>query len=144
MKAHLSVLLILILASVQGTALAAAATQVDPSVTSVLAAGYWEHAGKRGTFRVVMSQGGFEHINTTVVAEWLEESSGSTSSPRVRTSRDLLRNHLASFDMPSLKVYPNRVRVTLNGVLTQMPDSKVSCVFDLLGDGTVRVVRECS
>jgi hypothetical protein len=142
MKAHLFVLLVL--ASAQEAVLAAAATQVDPSVTSVVTAGYWELSGKSGTFRVVMSHDGFEHVNTTVVAEWVEESSSPTSSPRVRTSRDLLRNHLASFEVPDLKIYSNRVRVTLKGVPTQIPDSKVSCVFDLLGDGTVRVVRECS
>jgi len=144
MKARHLVRVAFTLVLAQSALVVSAASPVDPSISSISTAGHWEHSGRSGTFRVVLSQDGFEHINTTVVAEWVEVSSTAPQPNIVATTRELLRNYLAAFEAPELKVYPDRVQVTLKGVLTQIPEGKVTCVFELLGDGTVRVVRKCS
>jgi hypothetical protein len=55
----------------------------------------------------------------------------------------LFRDFMASFVPPKVKVYKNRVRVTIEALLMQEPVRPVSRVFDLLADGKVRIVSEC-
>jgi hypothetical protein len=140
MKAPLSILVFLVLASAQGASLAAEAI---PSET-VSTFGHWEHAGKTGVFRIVMSESGLEQVKTTVLAEWVEDPTASSPSPQVRSSVYIFRNYMATFVPPKVKVYKNRVRVTLEGIFMRASDGSVSCVIDLLADGKVNVVRECT
>jgi hypothetical protein len=137
--AHLSALFFLILTSAQGPSLAAETGQLE----AVATAGRWEHAGKTGVFRVVISESGVEQVKTSVFAEWVEDPTASVPNPQALSRIYLFRNFMATFVPPKVKVYKNRVRVTLEGWLEQETFRAVSCVFDLLADGKVRVVSEC-
>lgn len=117
---------------------------VDPNIRHVASAGYWKHAGRSGVYRVVVYAGGFEHVVTSVVAEWVAEPTRRDDPVHILVRRDLLRDSMVSLGPPVLQAYPHRVRVTLGGVFTAFPDSRISCVYDLLEDGTVQVVRKCS
>src|SRR5688572_24850965 len=145
MRAHLFVRLVLGLAALQCGLASKAASEVDPSVTYVISEGYWQHTGRAGTFRVVVYAGGYQYIWNTVVAEWVAEPKNEDDSTSVLVKRNLLSAYRVSLGPPVFELHPNRVRVTLSGTETTAPyKKKITCVFDLLAEGTVRVVRECS
>ena len=53
---------------------------VPPNVTSVITLGYWQHAGQAGTYRVITTTEGWEHVWSRVFVEWLPEPTQSNPS----------------------------------------------------------------
>jgi hypothetical protein len=124
--------------------LAMAASEGDARVTSIVTAGNWEHQGSAGNFRIVVSVAGVANVTTSVVAEWVETVSEPSAQARVLMRKQVLSSIPAMFNAPDVAFFPNRMRVSLRGVLPRVPTTRTSCVFDMLGDGTVRVVEGCT
>jgi hypothetical protein len=144
MKGHLSVLASILTALLVPVARGEVIPSADAEITYVVSGGYWEHAGRSGTFRIVVSDGGVEHVYSRVSAQWITEAPTSERDKRIAVSKILLSGHLISVGLPELTALNNQVRVTLSGVLTHMPEHLVSCVYLLKADETVVVERECS
>jgi hypothetical protein len=56
-------------------------TSVDPSISDVRSAGYWTDGDSDGSYRVVLSYGGREEINTTIVLEWVSRGGEDPAQP---------------------------------------------------------------
>jgi hypothetical protein len=72
------------------------------------------------------------------------EPSSPDQPYRIVSTKQLQGAFLGSLRAPQLTPGQNEVRVKLSGTLSQFPDQSVTCEYLLKGDGTVRVVRECS
>jgi hypothetical protein len=116
---------------------------VDPALVSTVTDGYWESAGMRGHYRVLLFRGGLEHITSRVVAEWVADPTGTRSDARVAHSSVLVDDCMCSLDTPRLDRLPVGVRVTLTGELTHIPGQNVTCAFELQPDGQVKVLSKC-
>ena len=112
------------------TAASSWTAEVPPDVVSVATGGYWEHAGRSGTFRVVLLRGGFEHVVSSLRAEWVAEPSSSEESPTIVHRIDLFSMFLGYLDAPIVSELKSGVRVTING--ENRIGGQVSCVVDLL------------
>lgn len=49
---------------------------VPTSVVSVASGGYWETKNERGRYRIIVEEGGWEHVKHRVHIEWISERSG--------------------------------------------------------------------
>lgn len=59
---------------------------IDPTVDSVVSGGYWIDGADRGTYRVVVRSGGFDHIVSDVTIEWLSDPRDEDEEPSVHKS----------------------------------------------------------
>ena len=143
MKRHLFVLCAVLTAVPVCVAQEGAPSSTDPSLVFLISGGYWEHNGARGAFRVLVRNGGFEHVSSQVSAEWVAEPQEAGQPSRVIFTRGLLNGGLISVGVPVLTPLKNQLRVTLHGVVSTDPDEKVSCEFLLKADGTAVVVKKC-
>ncbi|NJO17163.1 MAG: hypothetical protein HC877_15895 [Thioploca sp.] len=48
-------------------------SSVPTPVVNVVSGGYWEDAGQRGIYRVILTAEGWEHVSTRVKVEWIAE-----------------------------------------------------------------------
>jgi hypothetical protein len=122
---------------------AGAADVVPPDVVSVATGGYWEDAERRGTFRVTVRNVGFEHVSSSVLAEWIADPPTASDGSRSTRSHQLVAPGLFSFSPPIIERISNAARITLSGVNSHDPAQAVKCVFELFPDGTVRVLQAC-
>ncbi len=60
-------------------ALSADPEKIDASISSVVSGGAWEVSGKRGTYRVVVIEKGWEHVSSSVWIQWIEEDADKKS-----------------------------------------------------------------
>jgi hypothetical protein len=70
-------------------AIAAEASAISASVSSVAAGGDW---GGNGFFRLVVMRGGFEHVHYRAYAQWIKDPTSNYDGPRLEKSvevRDL-------------------------------------------------------
>ncbi|WP_164962249.1 hypothetical protein [Rubrivivax sp. JA1026] len=82
-KAILALALVCIEASAQVPA-------VPSNVTSVQTIGYWRHDGQSGTYRVITTREGWEHVWSRVFIEWLPEPASRDATPTPSQSVELL------------------------------------------------------
>jgi hypothetical protein len=94
---------------------------VDPSVVEICSAGWWEETGHGGTYRVVVRQGGFEHINTSVQVEWLMQGYADTRERRVVHSILFLDTLLGAVTIESMKRTKDGVKLVLAGQMQYGP-----------------------
>lgn len=119
------------------------AAPVDSSLAYVSTDGYWEYAGRRGSYRVLVFSGGFEHVSSRVVAEWVAEPLNAESTAAVVHEVEVVGPGFFSFGAPVLTRIDGGERLTLRGVDTHSPETTIVCVFDLLPDRKVRAVQPC-
>ena len=55
------------------SAVSAQVPTVPTNVTAVQTLGYWQHDGRSGTYRVITTTEGWEHVWSRVFVEWLPE-----------------------------------------------------------------------
>jgi len=125
------------------TATASYAVPIDATLAFAATGGYWESTGRGGAYRVLVFSGGFEHVSSRVVAEWVAEAGGASATAAVVSEHELVGFGFFSLGAPELARLKDGVRVTLSGVETHTPERKVTCVFDLHPKGQVTVVRQC-
>jgi hypothetical protein len=116
---------------------------VPIDVVAIVSGGYWVHDNFSGFVRVIVSNGGFEHVSSTVVAEWISEPRSTAERPRVARALELVAPGFVSLGAPVLERRGNLMRVTIEGVLSHEPAATVRCVFDLRPDGTAETIRSC-
>ena len=93
-------------------ALAAAqdTTRIDPSVSSVVSGGYWQHGPRGGRYRIIVRTADFEHVSSTVRVEWILIRNGSAKTFRFHFtiySGQELKDRLASAGFINVKLYGN-------------------------------------
>lgn len=72
------------------TASAQSSASVPAEVETVATGGYWVlDDSTRGTFRVVIETGGFEHIISDAHIDWIAEPTESDTPPRIVASTDI-------------------------------------------------------
>ena len=49
------------------------------NIESVTSGGYWEAAGRRGRYRIVVQNIGWEHVHSEMTIDWIEEALSSSS-----------------------------------------------------------------
>ena len=114
---------------------------VDPHIADVRTGGYWKEDGRDGHYRVVLSHGGWEEINTTVLLEWIATGRGEDRESTVAYSNVLFENLLGSVDISTFTAYPSGVRLELSGLLQD--GHKYHCRVDLNPGGIYRKARGC-
>ena len=124
-------------------AFAATPPSVAPSVVSVVTAGHWESGGTHGTYRVLLLRGGFEHVTSRVIAEWIADPTAATREAHVAYSKVLVDNCLCSLDTPQVEPIEGGVRVALSAELSHVPGKSLTCVFELRPKGQLLVLRQC-
>ncbi len=116
---------------------------VDPQVVSVASGGFWDIDGIRGIYRIVVSDFGFDHVSSQVVVQRISEPVGYAVEPVVFSQEVLVEPFAYNFDPPKLEPSSKGLKVTLSGVLAHDVKAKISCIFQLLQDGSVKEVQPC-
>ena len=100
---------------------------IDPSLTKVLVAGYWEDGAARGSYRVVEISEGLEEVRRRVVVQWLSDP--AEEEARVVASRALgpLAGNVWSVSDPDLLLVKGRWYVTARTTSrsTGQPDGRL-------------------
>lgn len=104
-----------------------AVPEIDPSLTKVLVAGYWEDGATRGSYRVVEIAEGSEEVRRHVVVQWLSDP--SEEEAHVVASRALgpLAGNVWSVSDPDLVLVKGRWYVTVRTTSRSMgqPDRRL-------------------
>jgi hypothetical protein len=76
-----STLLIAVLSLVATLAFgdAKSAPALAANIESVTSGGYWEAEGRRGRYRIVVQNIGWEHVHSEMTIDWIEEDPSSSS-----------------------------------------------------------------
>lgn len=119
------------------------AAPIDPQLAFAVTGGNWETGGRSGAYRVLVFTGGFEHVSSRVVAEWVADPTGNDTGPTVLSGHELVGAGFFSLGAPEVVRIEAGVRVTLSGVDAHSPEQEVSCVFELYPKGQVKVVKPC-
>jgi hypothetical protein len=130
------------IAAIWASSALASTPQVDPTLASVVTGGYWESGGLHGTYRVLLFRGGFEHVTSTAVAEWISDPPTQTA-PQIIHTKVLFDSCLCSLDPPKLTPTSKGARATLTGELTAFPGKTLTCKFDLSRDGYATAITKC-
>jgi len=59
------------------------ASALAANIESVTSGGYWEAEGRRGRYRIVVQNIGWEHVHSEMTIDWIEEDPSSSSLLRV-------------------------------------------------------------
>jgi hypothetical protein len=110
---------------------------------SAVRAGYWEHGDITGEYRVLVFSGGFEHISSWVVAEWIATPRDNDAEASIVHSTQLVAPGFFSLGAPVMTSRDGALRVELQGRYTHDPERSVSCIFDLLPNGEVKLIKAC-
>jgi hypothetical protein len=112
----------------------AADAPVDPSITDIRSAGFWEDAGHSGTYRVVVRHFGFEEISSSITLEWVSDSTRE-SSAHLNHSVILADALLGAIGIDSLRAMNGGVQLVLIGPLHN--GSQYHCVVVMRPDGSI-------
>lgn len=108
---------------------------VDPNVSTVRSGGYWEQAGSRGTYRVVVARYGSEHVSSHIRLEWV------TDDQKIAKTEVLHDALLGSIDIESMRWNQAGTRVVLAGELRD--GSKYRCEVQLKKNGEYSKAAGC-
>ncbi|MGE3347508.1 MAG: hypothetical protein AB7I35_08745 [Ramlibacter sp.] len=118
---------------------------VPASVQSVASGGYWQAEGKRGVYRVVIVNAGYEHVTSRVLVEWLQDPSSADEESKVISAVEPqlpFGNNVASLSASLKPLGSGRVQVMVSGVVTAEPTRKVAAVLLASQPGQVSVVAK--
>lgn len=116
--------------------------QVPPEVVSVESGGYWESDGRSGSYRVVVTNHGFEHVTSRVVVEWVADPESPREGPVIVAAVEPplpFGNGVASLSATLDPVGPGHVRITLSGAIAVDPTQSVGAVIAATAPGEVAV-----
>ena len=142
---YISIVLLAFLYASSGTLCAEDLSPPSPNskIFSVLSGGRWQTDDMQGTYRIILWAEGFEHVSTGVVAEWLADSPGEGTNPKLIHSEILVSPGMNSFGKPTLIQTKNGYTVVLVGVNTYDTEQKISCKFELRKNMTVKATIPC-
>lgn len=113
---------------------------VPLSVTSVATSGYWEANGQSGRYRVVITEEGWEHVTNRLFVEWITEPRSKDQPPMLISTvePDLpFGQSVAAFSATTKKLLPGCLKISLTGVVSADPSSKVSGALIATAPGQV-------
>ncbi len=105
---------------------------VPPDVVSVTSGGYWDDGEKSGTYRVVISNKGFEHITSTLLIEWIADPADRDGSPVVAGSVEPslpFGQGVSNLRATLSVIEPNHVEVKVLGTMASDLDHEVSATI---------------
>jgi len=111
---------------------ALAQSGVPPEVSSVVSAGYWQANGQSGTYRVVVTSQGWEHVTSRVLVEWLAEAKELGQSPTVLSVVEPPLPFGQSVAALTAKLKPissGCAELSISGVISAEPSQKVSATL---------------
>lgn len=138
------ILLLLVLVALSASARPQHAT-IDPSVDSVVSGGYWTDGADRGTYRVIVRSGGFDHIISEIMIEWLAAPQDEDEQPSVRRSVVVKEGQgLWRAADCKLGMDPANGNVFLDWDAIDTHDqTKRQCRAQLFPNGSYRLVKAC-
>lgn len=96
---------------------------IPPDVETVVTGGFWKSANSKGSYRVVIRSGGFEHVISELQVDWITEPEGNDKPSRVVASK-VAETGSWRLDKPRIAKDSKGWRVTVEGVephMTPMP-----------------------
>jgi hypothetical protein len=141
-KSVLSPLLVLVALSASAEPQVAT---IDPAVDSVVSGGYWIDGMDRGTYRVIVRSGGFDHITSEITIEWLSEPRDEDEEASVHKSVVVKEGEgLWKAVDPELKVDPTDGKTFLDWKAIDTHDqSERECRVELSSNGSYHLVKAC-
>jgi hypothetical protein len=110
---------------------------IDPSVAEVRSAGSWEVGERRGAYRVLILQSGFERVQYHAIVQWIEVD--MERGPRVVASKNLNALALNCFSLVSPQ-FTNRAGMwylVLKGASEPLKEATQPLEFSLGAPGKV-------
>ena len=137
-------LLLLVLVALSAPAQPQSAT-IDPAVDSVVSGGYWTDGADRGTYRVVVRSGGFDHVISEITIEWLSEPQDENGEASVRKSVVVKEGQgLWRAADCRLETAPSSDKTFLSWRAINTHDqTERECRVRLLPTGSYRLVKAC-
>jgi len=117
---------------------------IPPDVESVVTGGQWTSDKLSGTYRVIVSAGGFEHIVSQVQVDWIVEAGGRDNPTRVVSSRIA---ETASWRLfrPRIVKRSGKWRVLLDGIEPHLtPTPRGIWTIDLGEPGMLAAKLRCT
>jgi hypothetical protein len=108
----------------------------DASVVSVVEGGHWSNKAAQGTYRIVVSNIGYEHATYRVKAQWLRRVDGKEA-----WSKTLVEACLCAFDKPSVLQSQDGLHISLVG--QDHIGGPVQCEFVLGNSGNIVRAKKC-
>jgi|SRR5262245_15788889 len=143
-KAPLIIMAVLlnVLTPASGAAENILAIPVD--VEAVVTGGRWTSDKLSGTYRVIVSAGGFEHIVSEVQVDWIAEAGGRDDPPRVVSSKIAETASWRLFQ-PRIVKRSGNWRVLLEGIEPHLiPTPRGIWMIDLGAPGALKVTLRCT
>ncbi len=117
---------------------------VSRDVVSVSTLGYWQTASQSGTYRVVVTQNGWEHAWSQVFVQWMPEpKSPDAAEPNLTVAELLppLAQGAFVLDASAKRGRKNEVLVTVRATSNMEPGARpLSFVFSAREPGVIEVV----
>ena len=121
--------------------LADRAAMLDPQLTAAVSGGYWQQGSEGGGIRVLVYSGGFEHITSRVVLQWLTETTPERPAGVVNSVPVKELDGQYALDDPRVTRQPDGShRVTLSGVHSYSGES-VNLLIATSGPGRYRLLE---
>ncbi len=115
---------------------------IDPSVSSVVSGGYWQHGQRAGHYRMIVRSAGFEHVSSTLRVEWIPEGTGKQDdSVLVSSAVDSIPDWLWSLSQPELRCAARVCQFTIQGTEPHVLQ-KASWVITLHDPGHLTVAKQ--
>jgi hypothetical protein len=108
-----------LLLAVCGVAGAQQPIAMSPDIAAVVTGGRWQSGALSGTYRVVVRNGGFEHVVSYAQVDWITDSSSRDEAPRVIDSQ-LAATGSWLLDRPRIIGSGSAWRVEFNAVETHL------------------------
>jgi|SRR5437867_2433528 len=117
---------------------------LDPSVSSVISGGYWEHGKQRGTYRIIVRGGGWRRASSTLRVEWImEDAHNHARRVLISSTVDSIPDGTWSLSQPHLNCQPGACTFTIYGTDPHTDTMKgESWVIALRGPGQISVVKK--
>ena len=136
----------LLIAGLSGSASAQARSRatvppIDPRITKLVAAGYWEAGARHGFFRAVELSEGWEEIRRRVVVQWLADA--EERGPAVVVASQELRDRAQgvwSVSDPELALRRGRWFLTVKTTARPLEQPSGTREFELGSPGRLRAV----
>jgi len=130
----------LLLAFALSPAIALAQVNVPAGVESVTSGGYWTSGGVSGRYRIIVVNSGFEAVTSRLFVQWVREPVDAASESEVVATVEPelpFGKDVASFSATLKPMAVGRVWVSVKGVVSRDPQTKVSAVLVAAEPGKV-------
>jgi len=129
---------LILLAAFSATVVAQSPVPIPADVETVVTGGFWNSASSKGTFRVVIRSGGFEHVVSQLQIDWIADPEGNDKPARVVASR-LAETGSWRLTTPRISKGSNGWRVTVDGVEPHMtPQVRGTWIVQLGEPGSLK------